>query len=76
MVALIVLICYLVVRLSIELSAPERDGRRIVTALRVLTVATRLEPGCLSCGIWTELGEDSYLPEPADSSQRAVFTRN
>jgi len=59
--ALIVLICFLVVRLSIELSAPERDGRRIVSALRMLTVATRLEPGCLSCGLWTELSEDSYL---------------
>ena len=47
-----------VVRLAIGLSAPERDGRRIATALRVLIVPTRLEPGCLSCSIWTELGED------------------
>ncbi len=46
-----------VVRLSIELSAPEREGRRIVTALRVLIVATRLEPGCLSCGFGPRLGE-------------------
>ena len=57
-VALIVLCRCLVVRLAIELSAPERDGRRIATALRVLIVATRLEPGCLSCTLWTELGED------------------
>ena len=48
----------LVVRLAIGLSAPEREGRRIATALRVLIVPTRLEPGCLSCTIWTELGED------------------
>ena len=54
------LLARLVVRLSIELSAPEPTGRRIVTALRVLIVATRLEPGCLSCGLWTETGE-AYL---------------
>ena len=40
------------------MTAPERDGRRIATALRVLIIPTRLEPGCLSCAIWTELGED------------------
>jgi quinol monooxygenase YgiN len=47
-----------VVRLAIGLSAPERDVRRIATALRVLVVPTRLEPGCLSCTVWTELDED------------------
>ena len=46
------------VRLAIGLSAPERDGRRLATALRVLVIPTRLEPGCLSCTVWTELGED------------------
>ena len=49
---------WFVVRLAIGLTAPERDGRRLSTALRVLLVPTRLEPGCLSCTIWTELGED------------------
>jgi quinol monooxygenase YgiN len=58
LVALIVLWRWLVVRLAIGLSAPERAGRRIATALRVLIIPTRLEPGCLSCTIWTELGED------------------
>ncbi len=52
------LVAWFVVRLAIGLSAPERDGRRIATALRVLIIPTRLEPGCLSCTIWTELGED------------------
>ena len=56
--ALIMLSRWFVVRLAIGLSAPERDGRRIATALRVLVIPTRLEPGCLSCTIWTELGED------------------
>ena len=49
---------WFVVRLAIGLSAPERDGRRIATALRVLIIPTRLEPGCVSCTLWTELGED------------------
>ena len=48
----------LVVRLSIEFSAPEREARRIVKALRILLVGTRLEPGCLSCSLWSEMGED------------------
>ena len=56
--ALIMLPALVVVRLAIGLSAPERDGRRIATALRVLVIPTRLEPGRLSCTIWTELGED------------------
>ena len=41
-----------------EFRAPERDARRIVTALRVLTVATRLEPGCVECRLWSESGDD------------------
>ena len=51
-------VAWFVVRLAIGLAAPERDGRRIATALRVPMDLTRFEPGCLSCTIWTEQGED------------------
>jgi quinol monooxygenase YgiN len=47
-----------VVRLGIAFSTSERDARPIAAALRVLTVATRLEPGCESCAVWTDLGDD------------------
>jgi quinol monooxygenase YgiN len=47
-----------VVRLSIGFTAPRRTSEQLARAMRVLTVATRVEAGCLSCRLWTDLTDD------------------
>jgi quinol monooxygenase YgiN len=43
-----------VVRLSLALRASPRSTRDLVGALRFLLQTTRLEPGCLTCAVWSE----------------------
>src|SRR5262245_52119920 len=42
------------VRLSVTLHALPRVAEKLVEAFRFLMVTTRLEPGCLSCAVWTD----------------------
>jgi quinol monooxygenase YgiN len=42
------------VRLSVTLRAQARSVQELVEAFRYLMVSTRLEPGCLSCSVWSE----------------------
>jgi quinol monooxygenase YgiN len=43
-----------VVRLSLALRASPRSAQGLLEALRFLLRTTRLEPGCLSCAVWSE----------------------
>ena len=47
-----------VVHFTVSLRAPAPHARGIMDALRVLMRATRLEPGCLECQLWTSPDED------------------
>lgn len=43
------------VRLTVVLVASHRRGHQLVQALRSLMTHTRLEPGCLTCTVWSDL---------------------
>jgi quinol monooxygenase YgiN len=42
------------VRLTVMLRPSARGVQDLVEAFRFLMVSTRLEPGCITCSVWTE----------------------
>jgi quinol monooxygenase YgiN len=38
----------------VKLHASGRSAEKLVEAFRFVMITTRLEPGCLSCAVWTE----------------------
>ena len=68
------------VRLSLSLHAPTFQARAIEDALRTLMRATRLEPGCLGCQVWTIPEEEGQAGteihcEERWATERAMKTR-
>ena len=43
------------VRMTVVLVVSHLHGHQLVQALRSLTTLTRLEPGCLTCSVWSDL---------------------
>jgi quinol monooxygenase YgiN len=43
-----------VVRFSVTLPTSGRTAEKLVEAFRFVMITTRLEPGCLSCAVWTD----------------------
>lgn len=48
-------------RLSVVLSPTTCNAHKVAAALRTLSVATRLEPGCLGCSVWSEVGDSAHV---------------
>ena len=42
------------VRLTVTLRPAARCVQELIEAFRFLMVSTRIEPGCLSCSVWSE----------------------
>jgi quinol monooxygenase YgiN len=43
------------VRLTVVLAAPHRRGHELVQTLRSLMMHARLQPGCLTSNVWSDL---------------------
>jgi quinol monooxygenase YgiN len=43
------------VRMTVALVAAHPRGHQLVQSLRSLVAVTRLEPGCLTCTVWSDL---------------------
>ena len=67
------------VRLFVRLHAPACQARAIEDALRTLMRATRLEPGCTECQVWTIVeeadGPSEVHYEERWASERAIENR-
>ena len=64
------------VRLTIVPSPAPDSAKRVLAALCALSVATRLEPGCLECRVWTEAGDEGHMRyEERWASEAAIEAR-
>jgi quinol monooxygenase YgiN len=68
------------VRLTVTLrTSSQRDLQDLLEALRFLTLATRLEPGCTDCSVWVDADSTVHCVEEwrteADMRQRVLSPR-
>jgi len=63
------------VRLAVALVVPAGETDQLLHALRLLASATRIEPGCLGCRVWTEESDGSTVRYVEEWSSEGAMRR-